>query len=133
MKYTIDIGGNGEISVDHLEYGVIMDGSVEGWPEIYISVRDTEMDIFTNAEKRTWIKWLNDNCGQKNNPEKRIVKVVAKVTSNSGEVYRTIEINQAYLASYTEESMEGNHAYNATIRRAPSRQGQINILSGEAG
>lgn len=132
MKYTIDIGGNGEIQVDHLEYGVFTEGSVEGWPDIYISVSDSEMDIFTDARKRKWIEWLNDNCGQKSNPEKRILNVVAKVISNTGEVYRTIEITEAYLASYTEESMGANHAYSATIRRAPSRQSQINLICGGA-
>jgi 5-keto 4-deoxyuronate isomerase len=132
MKYTINIGGNGEIQVDYLEYGVVNEGSVEGWPEIYITVRDSEMDIYTNAGKRKWIEWLNDNCGHKSNPEKRILKVVAKVMGNGGEVYRTIEITEAYLAGYTEQSMDANHSYSATIRRAPSRQSQINLLGGEA-
>jgi hypothetical protein len=115
-----------------LEYGVVNEGSVEGWPEIYITVRDSEMDIYTNAGKRKWIEWLNDNCGHKSNPEKRILKVVAKVMGNGGEVYRTIEITEAYLAGYTEQSMGANHSYSATIRRAPSRQSQINLLGGEA-
>jgi hypothetical protein len=51
---------------------------------------------------------------------------------NGGEVYRTIEITEAYLAGYTEQSMGANHSYSATIRRAPSRQSQINLLGGEA-
>jgi hypothetical protein len=130
MQYTIDIGGNGEIQVDKLEFSVITEGAVDGWPEIYINVVDSEMDIYTDSRKKVWIEWLNDNCGQKNNPEKRVVKVVAKVRGYDGTVYRTIEINEAYLDSYIEESMGAHHSYMATIKRAPSRKSEINLISG---
>lgn len=130
MKYTIDIGGRGEVMVDSIEFGVATEGAVEGWADIYISVRDSEMDIYTDPSKKVWIDWLNANCGEKHNPEERIVSVIAKVYGNDDTVYRSIEIQNAYLADYVEESMAANHSYTAMIKRAPTRKGDIKVTGG---
>ena len=75
MEFKIKIGDNDEIRVDHLEFGVSTQGATEGWADVYIRVRDMEADIYTDETKKIWIEWLNDNCGEKNNPEKRVLPV----------------------------------------------------------
>lgn len=131
MKYTIDIGGTKGIKVDFLEFGIASEGAVQGWADLYINVQDNEMDIFTDSSKKVWIEWLNACCGDKNNPQERILPVVAKVFGGDDDTqgYRTIEIEHAYLASYVEQSVGSQHSYAATIRRAPIRKGKIEVKS----
>ena len=131
MDYKIKIGSSDEILVDFLEFGAATEGYTEGWPEVYISVRDSETDIYADKSKKAWIEWLNEYCGEKDNPEKRIVPVVAKIYSDDGKVYRTFTIENAYLASYEEVSTPKNHSYVAEVRRADSRKGDINIKASD--
>ena len=79
---------------------------------------------------KIWIKWLNACCGYKHNPKERVVKVVAKIyeTNEQSRVYRSIEIEKAYLASYVEVSMESGHHYAATIKPGPAK-GNIDITT----
>ena len=132
MEFKIKISDNDEIRVDHLEFGVSTEGATEGWADVYIRVRDMEADIYTDETKKIWIEWLNDNCGEKNNPEKRVLPVEAKIYSDEEEVYRSVSIEHAYLASYMEDSMGANHSYNAEIRRAPTRKGDIKIKASDS-
>lgn len=127
MEFKIKIGDSEEIRVDNLEFGVSTEGTTDGWADVFISVRDMETDIYTDESKKIWIEWLNDNCGDKNNPEKRVLPVEAKIYSDQETVYRSVTIENAYLASYVEDSMGAVHSYSAVIRRAPTRKGDIKI------
>jgi hypothetical protein len=130
MEYKINIDNRGEIQVDSLEYGINAEGSTEGWGEIYIRVEDVEKDIYTNQSKRVWIEWLDANCGEKHNPEERILPVVATIYGDDETPYRSITIEEAYLSHYVEHSMGAYFSYVAEIRRAPTRKGDIKISDG---
>jgi hypothetical protein len=125
VKYVVEIKGN-EIEVDAVVFGA--DNTSEGWAELYITVEDLTEDIF-DSSKNVWIEWLNANCGDKHNPGERILRVVVKVFGgpNDNTLYRTMEIEHAYLASYVEKSQGTDHSYSATIRRAPRRRGEFRV------
>jgi len=129
MKYTIAIGGGGEFEVDSMVFGVVGAETVEGWADVRIQVNDEEEDIYTDEKKKVWIEWLDKCCMDKHNPEERIRKVVAKVYGgdDDSDAYRTVTIENGYLDRYVEHSEGDNHSYEATIRRAPKKQGEVKV------
>jgi len=130
MKYTVQIKDSAEFDVDFLEFGIAGDGASEGWADLYIRVVDEEEEIYTDADKKSvWMEWLDACCGEKNNPEERIRKVVAKVYGGDtdSDVYRTLTIENGYIDSYVESSAGTTYQYQAVIKRAPLKKGKVSV------
>jgi hypothetical protein len=122
MKYTVEIGGD-PIEVDGIEFGVL-DGSPEGNIDLYIQIFDSEEDIYTDESKRTkWIDWLNSCMGPEHDPAERIKTVTAKVFGGpeDGQCFRTIKIEHACIASFTEKAGASDFNYEVTIKKAPRK------------
>jgi len=131
MKYTISVNGT-EIDIDELEFGVL-GGSPEGNIDLYVHITDNEEDIYTGEKKKNlWTEWLNACCEDKNNPKERIRKIEAKVFGGGkdDQPYRTIVIENGYLASFVETSGGTSYAYEATLKRAPRKKGEVSVKAG---
>ena len=131
MKYTVSLNGT-KIDVDELEFGVI-GGSPEGNIDLYIRITDMEEDIYTEGSKKNlWTTWLNACCEDKNNPKERIRKVEAKIFGgeNDSQLYRTIVIENGYLASFVESSGGTQYSYEVTLKRAPRKKGVVSVKAG---
>ena len=130
MKYTIQVGDEEEIVVDGIEFGML-DGSPEGNIDLYIRVTDREEDIYTDSSKNTlWVDWLNNCVGTTRKATEKIKKVVAKIYGGQGnqEVYRSITIKNAIIASYTEIVGADDYQYEVIIKRA-ARKAQEDLMS----
>lgn len=130
MKYTIQVRDSEEFDVDFMEYGIHSDGASEGWADLYIRVVDHEEEIYTDpAKKSVWTEWLDCCCGEKNNPQDRVRQVVARVYGGDedNEVYRTMTIENGYLDSYVERSSGTDFQYQAVIKRAPLKKGEVSV------
>jgi hypothetical protein len=139
MKYTLQINES-TFEVDGLEVGVLQ-GSSTGNIDLYIRIEDSDMDIYESpAKKDFWSEWVDQCCADKGNPETRVRKVVAKVMGGdkNNETWRTVTIEKGYISRFTEISDRGNpvrrrpteYKYEATIRRAPNKKGEVSIKAG---
>lgn len=133
MKYTVDINGD-EIVVDGIEFGML-DGSPEGNIDLYIRVFDSEEDIFTDESKRSkWIDWVNICMGPEHKSEEQIKSVTAKIFGGpgDGDTYRTVKIEHACIASFTESAGASDFNYEVTLKKAP-RKAKKNLVEVIAG
>ena len=130
MKYTIQVGDEEEIVVDGIEFGML-DGSAEGNIDLYIRVTDSEEDIYTDSSKSSlWVDWLNNCVGTTRKSTEKIKKVVAKIYGGQGnqEIYRTITIKNACIASYSESAGADDYQYEVEIKRA-ARKARKDLMS----
>ena len=120
MKYKLSIDGDEAFEVDMIQIGIPGGPNFEGWADLYISVTDTDLDIYEDPGKNAvWIDWLNDCFDPGLSEEKRVKSVVATIESDGGKPYRTATITKAFIASYSESSDASGHSYSVTIRREP--------------
>jgi hypothetical protein len=130
VRYTIQVGDEEEIVVDGIEFGMT-DGSPEGNIDLYIRVTDNEEDIYTDSSKSTlWVDWLNNCVGTTRKSTEKIKEVVAKICGGEGnqEIYRTITIKNACVASYTESARVDDYQYEVEIKRA-ARKAREDLMS----
>ena len=119
MKYTVEVDG-AEFEVDGIEWGTF-NGSEEGNIDLFITIFDSDRDIYTDSSKKDiWVDWLDKCLGDKHNPGERIKPVTVKIWGGDDdeEPYRTIKIQHACIASFTESSGNTNYSYTVTIMKA---------------